>query len=66
MKVTRTSMLTNITRTRDLPITEEQLNLFESGDELIQNVFPELSADDREFIMTGISDEEWDRFIINE
>lgn len=27
---------------------------------LVQNVFPGLSADDREFLMTGITPEEWD------
>lgn len=26
----------------------------------VQNVFPDLSADDREFLMTGITPEEWD------
>lgn len=29
--------------------------------ELIQNAFPMLSADEREFIMTGITPEEWNR-----
>lgn len=27
---------------------------------LIQNVFPELNADEREFLMTGITAQEWD------
>ena len=26
----------------------------------VQNVFPDLSADDREFLMTGITPAEWD------
>lgn len=59
MKITRTSMFTGITRTLDLPITEEQLARWNGG-ELIQNAMPELSADQREFVMTGVTAEEWD------
>ena len=29
--------------------------------ELIQNVFPDMSADDREFLMTGTTPAEWDK-----
>ena len=60
MLITRTSMLSGITRTRELPVTQKQMDIYEHTDEKIQDVFPELSAGDREFIMTGITDEEWD------
>ena len=30
------------------------------GGQLIQHAFPELSADQREFLMTGITPEKWD------
>jgi hypothetical protein len=59
MIVERKSPFTGITRKRDLPITEEQIKAWQDG-ALIQNVFPNLSAGDREFIKTGITDEEWD------
>lgn len=59
MLITRTSMMSGKTRTRDLPITELQLFKYNSG-ELIQDAFPHLSEDDREFIMTGMTPEEWD------
>ena len=59
MKITRTSMATGITRTRDLPVTPEQMADWENG-ALIQKAMPNLSADDREFVMTGITDDEWD------
>lgn len=65
MNVTRTSMATGITRTLDLPVTEEQLRRWEEG-ELAQRVFPHLSEDAREFIMTGITKEEWDEFMPTE
>jgi hypothetical protein len=56
--VTRKSVFTGIVRTKEFPITKEQLISWESGNELIQNAFPNLSADDREFIMTGVVREE--------
>ena len=58
MKITRKSMFTDVTRTIDLPITEEQLTLWEEG-MLIQKAMPNLSPDQREFIMTGVTSEEW-------
>jgi len=51
-------MFTGVTRTIDLPITEEQLTLWEEG-MLIQKAMPNLSPDQREFIMTGVTSEEW-------
>lgn len=59
MDITRTSMISGKTRTLDLPVTAEQMAAFESGRMLIQDAFPHLSADDREFILTGITGEEW-------
>ena len=58
MEITRTSILTGIERTQDVPVTQEQLNEWEGGT-LIQKVMPELTPSQREFIMTGIIDEEW-------
>lgn len=61
LPITRTSRLTGITRTRHLPVTTKQLERYFDHGELIQNVFPELTADDREFIMTGVTEDEWNR-----
>lgn len=60
MLITRKSMLTGIVRTRDLDVNEEQLYRFERG-AMIQDAFPHLSATDREFILSGITDDEWDQ-----
>jgi hypothetical protein len=60
MKITRTSSLTGITRTKEIDVTIAQILAWEEG-ELIQNAMPHLSADDREFIKSGISAEEWDQ-----
>ena len=59
MEITRTSIITGIERTKDIPVTQEQLNEWEGGT-LIQKVMPELTPSQREFIMTGIVDSEWD------
>ena len=59
MNITRTSILTGITRTLDIPVTQIQLDRWESGT-LIQNAMPDITADEREFIKTGITGEEWD------
>lgn len=59
MNITKTSQLSNITRTLDLDVTQEQITRWQNG-ELIQNVFPHLSDSEREFLMTGITQDEWD------
>ena len=60
MLVTRLSPFSRTKNTIDLDITAEQLARYENGEELIQNVFPNLSPEHREFIKTGITPEEWD------
>jgi len=59
MLITRKSFITGVERTRDLPITQLQIDAWENG-MLVQEAFPNLSADDREFIMTGVTSDEWD------
>ena len=60
MKIVRTSQVSGITRTVDLDVTEEQMRRFKARVELIQDIFPNLTADEREFIKTGITKEEFD------
>jgi hypothetical protein len=60
MIVTRTSSLTGEFHSKELDITEEQMQRFNQRIEPIQKTFPHLSAADREFILTGITDEEWE------
>jgi hypothetical protein len=59
MKITRTSRLTGKTSVMYLDITKEQLFSWVDG-ELIQDAMPQLSAEEREFLMTGITPAEWD------
>lgn len=58
MEITRRSLLTGAERTIEIPVSHTQLARWKAG-ELIQHVMPELSVEEREFIMTGITPEEW-------
>ena len=58
MKITRASELTGITRTLDIPVTEAQLKVWQDG-MVIQAAMPNLNDSQREFIKTGITEEEW-------
>jgi hypothetical protein len=63
MKITKISMISGKENTLDLNITEEQLTRYNAGDGLIQNIFPDLTPGEREFLMTGITEEEWDKHL---
>lgn len=60
MEITRTSIFSGITRTKELDITEDEMLNYMNGT-LIQEAFPNLNEDDREFILTGTTAEEWDQ-----
>ena len=60
MLITRTSMFTRKVHTLDLPVTQEQLDLYTNTRTLLQDAFPQLSDADREFIKSGVTQQEWD------
>ena len=63
MKITRRSSLSGVEHTLDIDITSEELTRVEMRfctKELIQNIIPNVSLGEREFLMTGITQEEWD------
>lgn len=59
MKITRVSPVSLKTETLDLDITQDQIDAYENG-ELIQDAFPNLSEDEREFYMNGFLPGEYD------
>ena len=59
MIVQRVSPFSGDVNVMDINVTAEMLERWERG-ELIQNVMPHLTPDEREFIMTGITAEEWE------
>jgi hypothetical protein len=60
MLVTRVSVISRKENSMELDITQDQLNRYELGLGLIQNIFPNLSGEEREFIKTGITPQEWE------
>ena len=58
MEIIRTSPFSGNTNSMEIEVTQEQLSSWENGT-LIQNAMPHLSADEREFIMTGVTPSEW-------
>jgi hypothetical protein len=59
MQITNRSPLTGKDNTLDLPITEAQLNSWKRGEGLIQNIMPDLTPDQREFLISGSTPEDW-------
>lgn len=59
MKIERISPISGKVNEMDIDISEEQLNDWKRGT-LIQHAMPQISPSEREFILTGITSEEWD------
>jgi hypothetical protein len=65
MIITNKSKVSGKVRSMDLPITEEQMIRFSSGRFTIQDCFPNLTPDEREFIKSGITADEWEATFSN-
>lgn len=63
MIIQRTSELTGVKHFREINVTQAEMDDWHKSAEFIQNYFPDLSDDDREFILTGITPEEWDLYM---
>jgi hypothetical protein len=59
MKITRVSPFSNKKSTLEIDVTARQIASWERG-ELIQDAMPNLTPDEREFIKTGVTPDEWD------
>lgn len=58
MLIHRKSPVTGKINEMDLPVTAEQVLNYTHG-ELVQNAFPQLNAEQREFIISGCTPEDW-------
>lgn len=68
MYITKKSQLSGQENTMELDVTPEQMQRFErrrETGEYVQTIFPHLSAPEREFILSGITPEEWDEVFVN-
>jgi hypothetical protein len=66
MQVTRKCIITNTYNTLDINITEEELIRIENRNitgEYIQNIVPHLALSEREFLMTGILNTTWNKYL---
>tara|TARA_B100001093_G_C26363081_1_gene815385 strand:+ start:453 stop:668 length:216 start_codon:yes stop_codon:yes gene_type:complete len=59
MKLPRLSPISGKINTLDLDVTVDQFVAWEKG-ALIQDAFPNLNMYEREFIISGITKDEWD------
>ena len=59
MKFPRLSPISGKINVMDLDVTKDQFVAWEKG-ALIQDAFPNLTPDEREFIKTGITPDDWD------
>jgi hypothetical protein len=63
MEIIRQSQLSGAISVMEIDITEEQLARVENrraNQELIQNIVPHLPKEEREFLVTGSTPEEWE------
>lgn len=58
VRITKTSMLSGLQSSMDLPVRQGHIDHWLGG-ALIQDAMPHLDADQREFLMTGITPAEW-------
>ena len=65
IRLTQTSPLTGKKNTMTLDTTKEALDSYYAGEGLIQVIFPTLNQDEREFIKTGYTPDDWEK-IMNE
>lgn len=65
MLITRRSIIDGVERTREIAVTAEQFLDWKQGT-LIQNAMPNISDDDREFILTGITSDQWEAMFSDE
>jgi|TARA_R100001530_G_C4260611_1_gene140360 hypothetical protein len=59
MIVTRKSLITGNVSTMSLDITQGQIDMYYEG-ALVQDAFPDLTPIEREFLLSGITQEEWE------
>ena len=59
MLIERKSIISGNVNAMDIDVTPAQIDAWEQG-MLVQSAMPDLSPDEREFIMTGITPNEWE------
>jgi hypothetical protein len=60
MYIKRKSVISGIERTRSIPVNPDEYMAWQAGLGNVQDLMPYLNDADREFILSGITSEEWD------
>ncbi len=60
MLVTKLDPFSGKTNTLEIPVTQAQLDAWHGG-KLIQHAMPNLDVDQREFLMTGVMPDSWEK-----
>ena len=60
MTITKRSALTGVEHTLEVPIAESAYKAWQHSNTPIQIAFSNLNADQREFLITGATPEEWE------
>ena len=64
MEISRISTMSGKVNSMNLNITQEQMDELDNRQlgncRVIQDIFPNLKPDEREFLKTGVTSEEWD------
>ena len=60
MLITKISPVSGKEVSLDIPMTIDQYKQYINGSGFVQNIFPELSADQREFLISGCTKSDWD------
>jgi hypothetical protein len=68
MIITKKSQLTGEEHSMNLDVSQDQMRRFhtrkETG-EYVQTIFPNLNPEEREFLLTGITPDEWNDFVVD-
>ena len=65
MEITKRSPLTGEDSTMEIDITQDMISRWQNG-EYIQNVMPNLTPSEREFMISGNTPEDWDKMFPKE
>ena len=60
MWIKRQSAISGIERTRNIPVNPDDFFLWKNGEGSVEDLMPYLTDSDRDFILSGITGDEWD------
>ena len=64
--IARKSQVSGRINTLDMRVTEREILEWRKSGSSIQNYFPDLNDGEREFILTGTTEEEWDTLLADD